>query len=160
MKALALVLLAAMPVSAAPKTVCINVHNEIEPGQWGPVYKDCLAVPHRTADRSFWLIVATEQVGAIADAEVTHWSLEHNGREGNPVIGSHPSRAKLYGIMEASAGVLTYYTWRFKRQDDAIAADPRPAPYKLAPHRFTWWKPLVISAAVHGFAVGITFATR
>jgi len=61
----------------------------------------------RVADRSF-LLAALFHVGAtIGDIESTQYGLSHGARELNPIYGSHPSRAKQYGItMPVTAGVL------------------------------------------------------
>ena len=82
-----------------------------------------LPVPHRTADRDWWLLTLASEAATVADVENTKLCLElPNNYETNPVYGSHPSRLRLYGISEAIWGVDTYLSWKLKRSEDAAAA--------------------------------------
>jgi hypothetical protein len=57
--------------------------------------------PHlRVADKKFWTFAAIQLAAATADFETTEAALGHDPRaqEVNPLFGSRPARAKLYGI--------------------------------------------------------------
>ncbi len=91
----------------------------------------------RVADRSF-LLAALFQVGAtIGDIESTQYGLSHGARELNPIYGSHPSRAKQYGItMPVTAAVLGL-TYHLKRS---------------APHSRYWLIPPLVVGSMHAIA--------
>jgi len=52
------------------------------------------------SNRRFWLMAAVEVAATVADGETTQWALRTHpdAREINPLFGSRPDRAKMYGI--------------------------------------------------------------
>ena len=112
-----------------------------------------LPVPHRTADKSFWIAQALVQASTIVDVEVSVNSLKKSGVvELNPLLGKHPSRLRYYGTNEALNFTIGYLSWRAKRSQDAA-------------HEFgakqswdRWWVASAATVAVHMFGVGFTLA--
>lgn len=52
------------------------------------------------SNRRFWIMAAVEVAATVADGETTQWALRSHpdAREINPLFGSRPDRAKMYGI--------------------------------------------------------------
>jgi hypothetical protein len=93
----------------------------------------------RVADRSF-ILSSLFQIGAtIGDIESTQYGLGHGVREGNPLFGSRPSRAKQYGIALPVAAAVVGWSYRLK---------------KSAPHSKHWLIPPVIVGSMHAAALG------
>jgi len=88
----------------------------------------------RTADRSFVLLTLFQLAASIADVESTQHGLANGAAEGNPLFGSHPSRAFQYGVaLPLSAGIAA---WSYKLK-------------RTAPQSRHWIIPQVIYGLIH-----------
>lgn len=108
-----------------------------------------LPVPHRTADRSFWLSTSTSLLMTVADNENSLVALRRPGvHEIDPLYGSHPSRARYYAIDIPIAIGAAAFSYHYKRQDDALRAAGMPG------HRFVkWWLPNLLNTGSHAAGV-------
>lgn len=92
-----------------------------------------------TFDHAFKVYSSVAWGTMIADFEATHHSLVMNtGRELNPIFGSYPSRARLYGIGVPMTGILNYLAYREK---------------KARPRSNLWKVPFIGISAVHCLGV-------
>lgn len=114
-----------------------------------------LPVPHKTADKAFWLSTALNVGLTVADAENSLYALRRPGaQESNPLLGSNPSRGRMYAIMLPAAALTTYFSFRYKREDDALKAAGYPG------HKYMkWWVPNLLNTAGHALGVGVTLAS-
>jgi hypothetical protein len=93
-----------------------------------------IAGERRVADRQFWTLVAFTASSAVFDGETTIRGLQTPGRrELNPLLGSHPNRARFYGTAGATDAALAYLAYRLKRSG----------------HDKLWKLPLLGSSTVH-----------
>ena len=70
----------------------------------------------RVADRPYWTLVAFTAGAAVMDGETTMHGLETPGRhEMNPLLGSHPDRARFYSTVGAIDAGFAYLAYRLKR---------------------------------------------
>jgi hypothetical protein len=70
----------------------------------------------RAADRQFWTMVAFTAGSAVLDGETTMRGLQTPGRrELNPLLGSHPNRARFYATVGTTDAALAYIAYRLKR---------------------------------------------
>jgi hypothetical protein len=70
----------------------------------------------RVADRQFWTLVAFTAGAAVLDGETTMHGLQTPGRrEMNPLLGSHPDRARFYATVGATDAAFSYLAYRLKR---------------------------------------------
>jgi hypothetical protein len=140
---------AAIRLYAAP---CVNVELQQNHAKW----QECLPVPQRTADRSWWALTAVSQAATIADIEVSVHELRQAGAaEANPLFGPHPGRARYYAVTEPLYALETYWSWRWKREDDGL----RAAGYEG--HRYLhWWIAPAVNIASHGVGVSVTLGTK
>lgn len=75
-----------------------------------------VAPGQRVADKPFWTLVAVTAGSAVLDGETTMRGLATGRyREVNPVLGSHPGRARFYLTVGATDAALSYVAWRLKR---------------------------------------------
>lgn len=101
-----------------------------------PVQRDA----SRVVNRNF-IIAAIFQIGAtMADVESTQYGLSHGAKEGNPLFGERPSRAKQYGFALPISGAVTLWSYHLK---------------KHAPHSRSWLIPQIASGAVHVTCAGL-----
>lgn len=101
-------------------------------------------VREKTIDRPFIILQALQLAAMIGDVESTRYGLSHGGREGNPLVGSHPSRAVLYGISLPVTAGLTYWSYHLK---------------KAAPHSRRWQIVPLVTMGIHGVAAVHNLAT-
>ncbi|MFZ3213566.1 MAG: hypothetical protein WA188_18835 [Terriglobales bacterium] len=88
----------------------------------------------RVADRQYWTLVAFTAGSAVMDGETTIHALQTPGRrELNPVLGSHPDRARFYATVGATDAAISYLAYRLKRGG----------------HDKLWKVPLLGAGAVH-----------
>jgi len=88
----------------------------------------------RLADRQFWALVAFTAGSAALDGETTIHGLQRGGlREINPLLGSHPDRARFYATVGAGDTALAYLAYRLKRSG----------------HDRLWKMPLLGAGTVH-----------
>jgi hypothetical protein len=70
----------------------------------------------RVADCKFWTLVAFTASSAVLDGETTIRGLQTPGRrELNPLLGSHPDRARFYVTVGAIDAAMGYLAYRLKR---------------------------------------------
>src|SRR5712691_2021905 len=108
------------------------------------------AQTHRTADKAWWGLNVASWASTVADVENTELVLRHGGRELNPLYGPHPSHLRMYAISAPLAGLSTWLSYRWKREDDA---DKIKYGYTA---RVRWYIAPVINLGAHGFGVGFT----
>ena len=79
--------------------------------------QDLRAEKTKTADRKFWTVTGLAAASTVSDVEVTAHALQNpNCSEHNPLFGSHPSRAKMYGVsVPATAAYALVGYWLKKR---------------------------------------------
>ena len=144
-----LVLLSAATASAQ-STVNVQLTDGIH--KW----YEPLPVPHRTADRAWWLSTATSAAATVADVEYSMYVIRRpDARELNPLLGSRPNRAQYYAISLPVLGLSTWFSYHYKRQDDALAAAGLP------PHKYAkWWVIAGINGCVHtgGFLASVALS--
>jgi len=88
----------------------------------------------RVADRQYWTLVAFTAGTAVMDGETTIRGLQTPGRrEMNPLLGSHPDRARFYTTVGATDAAFSYLAYRLKRGG----------------HDKLWKVPLLGAGAVH-----------
>ena len=88
----------------------------------------------RVADRQFWTLVGITAGSAVFDGETTISGLQTPGRqEINPLLGSHPDRARFYATVGAADAGVAYLAYRLKRSG----------------HEKLWKVPLVGASFVH-----------
>jgi hypothetical protein len=120
------------------------------------VVKPCSPTPGspapKTADRAWWLVNSASWAISIADVENTQYVMRLGGREGNPIYGSHPSRLRAYAISGGIAGLTTYLSYRWKKQDDLDFIQYHKY-YKIR-----WWSVDLVNVGAHGFGLAFTFA--
>jgi hypothetical protein len=107
----------------------------------------------RTADKNWWLVTAASIASNVADVENTQFCLRHGCREVNPLQGGHPSRLRAYGVTLPITGLMTYLSYKWKRQDDY----DRAVLGRTAKVR--WYVPQVVNLGIHGFGLAFTFAS-
>ncbi len=114
-------------VSSAPQPLVTSSRNTLRIAP--PV-----AGEQRIADRQYWTLVAFTAGSAIVDGETTIRGLQTPGRrEMNPLLGSHPDRARFYTTVGATDAALSYLAYRLKRGG----------------HDKLWKLPLLGAGAVH-----------
>ncbi len=114
----------------------------------------------RVFDKKFFL-ATTAVIGAtLLDVETTARCFRSKTcAEANPIYGSHPSRAKLYGIKGSFAAFSIWSTWWWKRDDLRKMEryehrnDPRePEPRLWEKPRPRWYVPAIIVGGAFGAA--------
>jgi len=74
------------------------------------------ATTQRVADRQYWALVAFTASAAVMDGETTIRGLQNPARhEMNPLLGSHPDRARFYTTVGATDAAFAYLAYRLKR---------------------------------------------
>lgn len=114
------------------------------------IWKQSLTVPHRTIDRSFILISVISQAATLADDLNSIHALKRQGTsEANPLLKGETA---LIGVTEGIYFVNELFTYRAKREDDALAYAGIPS------HRYAkWWVIPICNIAPHVIGVGLTF---
>jgi hypothetical protein len=90
--------------------------------------------PSQVTSRPFVLLTLAAVGATVADAESTRYGLSRGLKESNPLMGSHPSRARMYGISLPALAVVEFWSYKLK---------------KTAPHSKRWMIPLTVTSAVH-----------
>jgi hypothetical protein len=94
--------------------------------------------PPHVINRAFALFTFYQFAASIADVESTVHGLSHGASEANPLVGSHPSRAKLYQTaLPVSVGVAV---WSYALK-------------KKGPHSRNWMIPPAVCGSGHIAAV-------
>jgi hypothetical protein len=115
------------------------------------IFKQQIAIPHRTADRSWWLAMAGSTLLTVADVENTVYCL-HSGVcvEDNPLYGRDPSRLRLWSLSGPTLAATGYLSWREKRAEDAEKA------FGVKLSRVRWYWLPIVNGASHLFGVAYT----
>jgi len=92
---------------------------------------------HKILDKKFLLFTVFDFSATVADIESTEHALPRGYHESNPLLGSYPSRGKLYGIGMSSAALATLLSYELKRR---------------GPHSTMWTLPTVLGGALHACA--------
>jgi hypothetical protein len=114
-----------------------------------------LIVPHRTTDRAYWTSTLLSLALTVADVENSRYALAKPGTmEANSIFGHHPGRATYYGITLPIFMVNAIVSYRYKREDDALAYAGIPG------HRYSkWWLPNAINTFGHAAGTLVTLAS-
>jgi hypothetical protein len=97
-------------------------------------------------DRKFLMLAGMATAATVLDlATTSHCMATYaNCQEGNPLLGSRPSQAKLYGVsFSMLAGQLLASAW-MRRQ---------------MPNRKSWMVPPIVATAGHGLAAALNIRT-
>ena len=100
----------------------------------------------RVFDRKFLVLAGIATAATVLDvATTTHcMSTYANCQEGNPLLGSHPSQAKLYGVsFSMLGGQLLASAWMRRK----------------TPNGKLWMVPQIVATAGHGLAAALNFRT-
>jgi len=126
---------AAEPMISAPEPVAASTPQPLlSPSRSSIQMVPPAAGEPGVADRQFWILVGATAGAAVLDGETTIRGLQNPGRqEINPLLGTHPDRARFYttvGVVDAGVAYLAY---RLKRSG----------------HDRLWKLPLVGASTVH-----------
>lgn len=91
----------------------------------------------KVLNRAFVWLTVMEFSATVADIESTTYALSSNYHEAYPLLGSHPSRAKLYGLGMPSAALIALCSYELK---------------KVSPHSRKWMIPPLLAGSIHGGA--------
>ena len=134
-----------------PVTDIINVHLTDGHRTW---YQP-LPVPHRTAEKAFWLSTLISAGVTVADVENSMYALRRLGTsEANGLFGSHPRRGVYYGIAAPACALNVLFSYHYKREDDALRAAGLPG-HKCA----KWWLPSALNTGAHVVGVAVTLGS-
>jgi hypothetical protein len=100
----------------------------------------------RVFDRRFLVLAGIATAATVLDvATTTHcMSTYANCQEGNPLLGSHPSQAKLHGVSFSMLdGQLLASAWMRRK----------------TPNGKLWMVPQIVATAGHGLAAALNFRT-
>jgi len=112
-----------------------------------------LPVPHRTADKAFWITTAISVASTVADMENTRLVLNTGGRELNPLYGAHPDRLRQYSVSGALFALATYVSYRAKRRQDAEIA------FGVRPEHPKWIVSQLANIGTHAFGIAFTIGS-
>jgi len=114
-----------------------------------------LPVRRPTTDKSFLISTLISGAATVGDCENTQYALKRPGtHEANGIFGSHPTRLVCYGITTPIAVGMGIFSWRYHREDNALADASIPC------HRFIkWWLPNTINTAFHTFGTLYTLGS-
>jgi len=126
---------AAEPMNSAPEPMTPSASQPLVSSSRSAIrIVPPVAGEQRVADRQFWTMVAFTAGSAVLDGETTIHGLETPGRrEMNPLLGSHPDRARFYATVGATDAAMSYLAYRLKRSG----------------HDKLWKTPLMGASAVH-----------
>lgn len=100
----------------------------------------------KVLDRKFLVLAGMATAATALDVATTShcMSAYANCQEGNPLLGSHPSQAKLYGVnLSMLAGEVLASAWMKRKTPDS----------KL------WMVPPIVATTVHGLAATLNIRT-
>jgi len=126
---------AAEPMISAPEPIVSTAPDPLVSSSRGAFHVVPQApATQRAADRQYWTLVAFTAGAAIMDGETTIHGLQTPGRhEMNPLLGSHPDRARFYATVGATDAAFSYLAYRLKRGG----------------HEKLWKAPLLGASTVH-----------
>jgi len=100
----------------------------------------------RVFDRKFFLLAGVAAAATMSDVTTTSRCMSRYAdcQEGNPLLGSHPSTAKLYGVsFSMLSGQLLASAWMRRKM----------------PNGKLWMAPTIIAGAGHGVAAILNVRT-
>ena len=100
----------------------------------------------RVFDRKFFLLAGVAAAATMLDVTTTSRCMSRYAdcQEGNPLLGSHPSTAKLYGVsFSMLSGQLLASAWMRRKM----------------PNGKLWMAPTIIAGAGHGLAAILNVRT-
>jgi hypothetical protein len=100
----------------------------------------------RIFDRQFFLLAGMVTTATVLDITTTSNCISgySNCRETNPLLGPHPSSAKIYGVnLSLLAGEIFASAWLRHQM----------------PHRKLWIIPPIVGTAAHGLAAALNVRT-
>ena len=100
----------------------------------------------RILDRKFLVLAGMATAATVLDAATTSHCISTytSCQEGNPLLGSHPSQARLYGVsFSMLAGQLLASAWLRRKMPD----------------RHLWMVPMIAATAGHGLAATLNVRT-
>jgi hypothetical protein len=108
---------AAEPMISAPEPIVPSTPQPLLSSSRSALHIVPLATgEQRVADRQYWTLVAFTAGSAVLDGETTIRGLQATGRrEMNPLLGSHPDRARFYATVGATDAAMSYLAYRLKR---------------------------------------------
>lgn len=114
-------------------------------------YQD-LPVTKPTANRTYWIATGLSGLLTVLDIENSHLALNRPGTsEANPLFGAHPGRARYYGICLPIFALNAYMSYRYKRQDQALADAG------IQGHKYVkWWLPEALNGGMHAIGLAVT----
>lgn len=141
-------------------TLCIGIHAAAQTAPAAAFDAKSMLVPVRSQgtifarreikprvlDRKFFVLAGIASTATILDITTTSHCLSTyaNCREGNPLLGSHPSAAKLYGVnLSMLAGQILASAWMRREM----------------PHRKLWMIAPIAATASHGIAAALNLRT-
>lgn len=134
-----------LPTAPAPGNATSSSSSPL-PGQHVSVYAQASPARARVFDRKFLLLAGMASAATVLDAvSASHCMSKYAScQEGNPLLGSHPSTAKLYGVsLSLLAGQVAASAWM----------------RHAMPNRKLWMIPPVLGTAVHGLAAALNLRT-
>jgi hypothetical protein len=134
---------AQMPAQSLPFKPLPTVRVKLTDGN--RTWYEPLTVPHKTTDGRFLAFLAVSSVLTVADVENSVAALKKPGTsEANGIFGAHPGRGTYYAITLPMLAGTAYLSYRWKREDDALAYAGLPR------HKFVkWWLPLAVNTGAH-----------
>jgi hypothetical protein len=126
---------AAEPMVSAPEPIVSSAPEPLVSSSRSAIrIAPQVAGERRVADRQYWTLVALTAGSAVLDGETTVRGLQTPGRrEMNPLLGSHPDRARFYATVGATDAALSFLAYRLKRSG----------------HDKLWKMPLLGASTVH-----------
>ena len=107
---------AAEPTISAPEPASSSEPQPLVSSNRSAIHTVAPLAEQRVADRQFWALVAITGSCAVLDGESTILGLQTPGRrEMNPLLGSHPDRARFYATVGATDATFSYLAYRLKR---------------------------------------------
>ena len=114
-----------------------------------------LPVTRPTTDKPYIISTLISGASVVGDCENTQYALHRPGtHEANPLFGLHPTRLTCYGLSAPAFIGMTYFSWRYHREDHALADAGLPG------HKWAkWWVPNVLNTAFHTFGILYTLSS-
>jgi len=124
----------------------VNTAAEAQHSQHIFLYASSEPKKPRILDRKFFLLAGMATTATVLDVATTSHCMSTYAacQEGNPLIGSHPSQAKLYGVsFSMLAGQLLASAWIRRKM----------------PNRNLWMIPPIVATGGHGLAAALNIRT-
>ena len=135
----------ALAQEQTPSTL-VDAPSATEPSQHIFLFASSEPKKPRIMDRKFLMLAGFATAATLLDVTTTSHCLSTYAacQEGNPLIGSHPSQAKLYGVsFSVLAGQLLASAWLRRK----------------SPDRKLWMVLPIFATAGHGLAAALNLRT-